>query len=356
MKVLLLAPLPPPAGGISGWTERMVSSHLKNNWGISVVDEKVIEGRTVFGYNSRKRLLVEAKRCYKIWKNLSQKLKSEEDIKVVQSCVPAGITSMMREYVSGIIAKMAGRKFILHFRCTIPNMVLTTKSSKLFEKIVQLSDAVFVLNKASSDFTHKMCPSANVFLIPNFVALNAIKEKHAHNERIKEIVYVGGVIPEKGCSNIIEVAQKRLDIHFTLVGKIGIDTNDLPQNVELTGEVNRNRLDEILERADVFLFLSKFSGEGFSNALAEAMSYGLPCIVTDWAANADMIEDKGGIVVGEDVIADTLDALCKMSSVEVRKVMGNWNMEKVITYYSDQVVTGQYVDAYESLLEEEVRQ
>ena len=68
-------------------------------------------------------------------------------------------------------------------------------------------------------------------------------------------------------------------------------------NVFLVGVLNRSEVMREMSEADVFVFLSKYIGEGFSNALAEAMASGLPCLVSDWAANADMIENKGGIVV-----------------------------------------------------------
>ena len=54
MKVALLSPLPPPSGGIAEWTQRMLVSDLKDDWKLEVVDEKVIEGREVFGEKSKK--------------------------------------------------------------------------------------------------------------------------------------------------------------------------------------------------------------------------------------------------------------------------------------------------------------
>ena len=39
MKTVLLAPTPPPAGGIAKWTMRMLNATLKNGWTVSVVDE-----------------------------------------------------------------------------------------------------------------------------------------------------------------------------------------------------------------------------------------------------------------------------------------------------------------------------
>ena len=46
-KVVLLAPTPPPIGGIASWTNRMLMSKLPDGWQIGVVDEKIIGERTI---------------------------------------------------------------------------------------------------------------------------------------------------------------------------------------------------------------------------------------------------------------------------------------------------------------------
>lgn len=85
MKVVLLAPTPPPAGGIAGWTERMMNAQLKNGWTVSVVDEKVTGKRQVFGEKSKRNLFSEIKRCFKIWSDL----KKNSKIQTQKSCILA---------------------------------------------------------------------------------------------------------------------------------------------------------------------------------------------------------------------------------------------------------------------------
>ena len=57
-KVILLAPTPPPAGGIAGWTVRMLNSKLKNEWKIELVDEKLLGNREAFGDKTKKNYLL----------------------------------------------------------------------------------------------------------------------------------------------------------------------------------------------------------------------------------------------------------------------------------------------------------
>lgn len=348
MKVILLAPTPPPHGGIAGWTKRMMQATLKNRWEVVVVDEKVTGKRDAYN-GTKKNYIEETKRCIRIWRDLRKALQ-DRDAMVVQACIPAGATSMMREIVSAIITKKYKRKFIIHFRCTLPNMVKSKVSLRIFKILTDLSDCVFVLNSTSAEFLLKVNPKKKYELIPNFIETDAIKERTDYNKNIKNLTYVGGVIEEKGCGLIAEVAKCFPDKSFRLVGNVDMDISNFPKNVILLGEKSKDYVQKELASTDVFLFLSRYTGEGFSNALAEAMSYSLPCVVSDWAANADMIENKGGIVLDNYSVRAVEKAINLMEDIEVRKKMGAWNRTKIVNFYSDKVVTDMYVDAYEKLV------
>ena len=348
MKVVLLAPTPPPYGGIAGWTKRMLKANLKHGWNVAVVDEKVTGNRDAYD-GSKKNLVDETKRCFRIWNDLRKALKDKEAV-VVQACIPAGTTSMLREIISAMIVKIHKKKFVVHFRCTLPNMVKTKAALKVFNTLVKLSDCVFVLNSASVEFLKKSNPGKKYELIPNFIEVDEIKKRNIYNEKFEKITYVGGVIEEKGCDMIASVAKKFPEKSFRLVGNVDMNTDDFPSNVVVLGEQSKAFVQKELDETDAFIFLTRFSGEGFSNALAEAMSHSLPCIVSNWAANADMIENKGGIVLENYKVKDVVNAINVMEDKEVRKKMGEWNYQKILLAYSDSVVTNMYVDAYEKII------
>lgn len=356
MKAVLLAPLPPPSGGIASWAKRMETAELKNDWNVVIVNEKVIGGRDIFGSNTKKSILIEIKRCIKIWSDLWHAL-NDGDVRVVHSNIPAGFNGMLREMVCAIISKLKRRKFIIHYRCTIPNMVKDKKNRIIFKMLTDLSDACIVLNSPSKKFTEESSKTP-VYLIPNFVNINETKlEGTTQNTQEKKgkcrVLYVGGVIKEKGCLEIIEAAKEIRDIEFRLVGSIGpdIEKTEISDNVIFCGELDKQGVQTELAQADMFVFMSHFYGEGFSNALAEAMAAGLPCIVSNWAANEDMIENKGGFVVP----LHDIQELCKKIRVladsnEMRHEMGKWNVEKVKQTYLQDQVTSKYVDLYEDIM------
>lgn len=352
-KVVLLAPTPPPAGGIAGWTVRMMNATLKNDWQIVLVDEKVSAGRQVFGNRSKRNLFTEIKRCFRIWGDLKKALKDPE-AKVVHSCIPSMTLSMMREYVCACIAKRRKRKFIIHFRCTVPNTTSGRMGRFLLKRLCNKSDLVMTLNAQTDAFLEKLTKTP-LARIPNFIGKEELLEDRVIRDRIKTVLYVGGVVETKGAFDVLEVAKQFPDIRFRLVGKASSEVEEYAkehriENAVFTGPVDRDGVKKELAEADVFLFLSYFRGEGFSNALAEAMASGLPCIVTDWAANRDMIGSDGGAVVAIRDPKAACNALREMMSPEVRRAQSLTNLRKAREEYIDSVVIDRYVDCYENLL------
>lgn len=349
--VVLLAPTPPPIGGIAQWTVRMMNATLKHGWKVEVVDEKIVGKREVFGDKVKHNIKDEAIRCFNIWNGLRKCLKRQDTL-IVHSCIPANTMPVIRECICAVITKLKHRKFIVHFRCTVPNMVTSSLNRIAVKMLCNLSDCVMVLNHQSKDYI-KTLSKTSVKIIPNFVETNELQHSHVINKDVKRVLYVGGVIEAKGCIDLIEVAKAFPDIEFRFVGNpeaIVKKAASKVKNVVLLGEKDRAGVNEELENADIFAFLSYFKGEGFSNALAEAMAEGLPCLVTDWAANKDMIEDQGGEVVPIRSPQEAANAIKKMLPMEVRQQQSEFNRNKIKTAYASDIVLDQYVDCYESLL------
>ncbi|WP_290828307.1 glycosyltransferase family 4 protein [Exiguobacterium sp.] len=353
MKVILLAPKPPPAGGIAGWTMRMEKAKLINNWKVEVVDEKLIGKREVFGEQSKKSIYNETKRTLKIWLNLFLKARDKE-VKVVHSSIPATRMAMTRELICCYISKVMRKKFIIHYRCTVPYMCTKKIDIFLMKKLSNASDKVFCLNKESQKFIENNTKTESV-LIPNFIDEESIiQHEVVINKNIKNVIYVGGVIKSKGAVDILKVAEKLPYIDFTLIGKASKEIFDMKKtdNITILGEIPLNEVTGELDKADVFLFPSYFEGEGFSNALAEAMARGLPCIVSDWAANSDMIEKNGGIVVDIKKPDQIVKAILHLEKNPQKRVENSaFNINKVKNNYIDRIVTSMYVKEYEKTIQ-----
>jgi glycosyltransferase involved in cell wall biosynthesis len=119
------------------------------------------------------------------------------------------------------------------------------------------------------------------------------------------LVNVGALAPRKGQRYAIEAlaicAEAGVDARLVLVGagpdrpllESAARDSGVEDRVEFAGEQMDPR--PFLEAADLFAFPSR--QEGFSNALIEAMSSGLPVVATDVGGNAEALGKNGGRIV-----------------------------------------------------------
>ena len=259
----------------------------------------------------------------------------------------------MREIVCAKIAKKEGCHFIAHFHCTVPVVVKSKIHLDTLKVFLSLSDAAIVLNEQSKQFLEQIC-NIPVYVIPNFVLDEECASSNGGRRirrKITRVLYAGGITEEKGVYDILRVAHHCADIEFVLAGagSISKEIADMPNNVKLLGPLERSDLALEYEEADAFIFLSHFKSEGFSCALLEAMASGLPCVVTDWAANKEMIDDEGGIVVPCFDPNAVVSALKKIDDPLIRKGQSERNIRVVQEKYSEKVVVGMYSDVYHAV-------
>ena len=151
--------------------------------------------------------------------------------------------------------------------------------------------------------------------------------------------------------------RQRKDVQFLLVGA-DIDERNRPllqwleelglrQHTHLLG--HRDDMAAILASLDLSVCCS-FS-EGFPNVVGEAMSCGVPCLVTDVGASAHVVGDTGAIVPANDQAA--LDhALGKLVALpgEQRRALGERARQRVIQLFSLDAVALQYANLYRDCL------
>jgi glycosyltransferase involved in cell wall biosynthesis len=91
--------------------------------------------------------------------------------------------------------------------------------------------------------------------------------------------------------------------------------------------------------------------EGFSNVVGEAMSCGVPCVVTDVGDSARIVGDTGIVVAPRDpqALANAWRRLISLG-LEGRRALGARARQRVIDQFSLGAVVRQYEDLYDSLL------
>jgi glycosyltransferase involved in cell wall biosynthesis len=123
------------------------------------------------------------------------------------------------------------------------------------------------------------------------------------------VLAVGAIVPRKGYDLLVRAfAELRdLDWHLTIVGDRTrsdqavteldrlITGFALSQQINCTGAVTAERLDDLHRDADLFVQSSWF--EGYGMALADAIAYGLPVIATRTGAAPRIVPPEAGLLV-----------------------------------------------------------
>jgi len=172
--------------------------------------------------------------------------------------------------------------------------------------------------------------------------------------------------PQKDHANFLKAAailrHRHPLVHFLLAGHLVTDENPLLRNlknslglgdcVHFLGE--RTDMPRIMASLDVAVLSSSF-GEGFSNAVGEAMSCGVPCVVTDISDLASIVDNTGMVVPPENpqLLAESIETLLELGSTGLRE-LGIRARQRIIEHFSLDVITKRYEAVYLDVLEKNI--
>lgn len=151
------------------------------------------------------------------------------------------------------------------------------------------------------------------------------------------IAYCGSLSPRKGLHNLIE-AFKRSKINnsqLVILGSKSIskDYNRLlkkisGENIIFYGSVKQNKLTSILSKCHVFVLPS--IADGFGLVVLQAISAGLPVIVSSNVGSSDLIKKYGGGYVFKYNDIDKLTGLIVNFYTNKKDLLSNFNLDQVI--------------------------
>src|SRR5690554_3015250 len=95
LKILLLSPLPPPAGGIASWTQQYLNWSEKNNLNVEIVNTAII-GKRAEKINQKTKIVDEIKRTKDIIKDLKTKINTFKP-QIIHLNTPCGKLGIIRD-------------------------------------------------------------------------------------------------------------------------------------------------------------------------------------------------------------------------------------------------------------------
>ncbi|MDI6751573.1 MAG: glycosyltransferase [bacterium] len=177
----------------------------------------------------------------------------------------------------------------------------------------RFADLIIANSKAGADYhIAKSFPKDKVKIIPNGIDTERFSPSPEARKRIRLewgirederlIGLIGRLDPMKDHATFLRAAsllqKERDNVRFVCVGR---DTTDYKQELQELGLTKQ--LIWIGERSDMpavynalDILCSSSFGEGLSNVVIEAMSCGVPAVVTDVGDSADIVGDTGIVV------------------------------------------------------------
>ncbi len=137
----------------------------------------------------------------------------------------------------------------------------------------------------------------------------------------KSIVTAGRLVPWKGFDVLINLMNDLPDWELTIIGdgpdmgslNLLVKRHKLEERIHLVGSVSREEVFKIYQQAELFILNTSF--ESFSFQVVEAMSVGLPVIVTNVGSLPELVDDgQQGILVEPNNKIQILDAIKKIDS------------------------------------------
>lgn len=362
MKVLLCSPLGGVAGGISRWTEKVLTYYSTlNNCGIVLSHFNTVRKHYVDTDQSKFRRFFYG--TYDSIKEICRfkKYIGNNSFDVIHF-TSSGSVGLLPLSLLINNAKKKHIKVVVHFRFgRIPEVFEKENwEYKLLVKVIKHSDAIIVLDKKSLD-TIKNSGFANVSLCPNPISseiVDYITSSHIKREP-RKVVFAGHIIPSKGVMELIHVSSRISNMSLLLVGWYSQAINEeihkylidkrIADRVRLIGQkTSKETIEEMLSSE---LFVLPSYTEGFPNVVSEAMACGCSIIATNVGAIPEMLDEgtdnQCGYLIRPKNEDDLYDAIHRLlGDEELRNRYGSLAQKKAFQEYTMDRVWAQMVEIW----------
>jgi glycosyltransferase involved in cell wall biosynthesis len=287
-----------------------------------------------------------------------------------------------------VFSKIFGKKIFLHLVLFGGDDPLTVQTGYKFMsarfKLLSLMDGfVSISTPISNSYRMTNLPGKRLCQIPQGVDTNKftpVTEQRKAELRStldvpasqKIVTFVGAIIERKGIDVLLDawvrINAQLKDATLLLVGPDTFDAFEGPDVLRpledfvkrMKAKVNANHLDArfigksntvslYLKTSDVFVLPSRF--EGFGNVVIEAMSCGIPVVVTEMGGLAqDLINDgkEGFIVRDKESLAEKL--LYLLTHDQLRADMGRAARERALKRFDLKEICDKYIALYNGTL------
>ena len=227
--------------------------------------------------------------------------------------------------------------------------------------VIANSSVVISLGGWLSEILMRKCSrDGNVVVIPNGARDSFYQPKNENERREIRVLFLARFAKNKGISILFDAfdeLQRRglLDrFEFTLAGKGPLynfyKSNNRHDNVQLTGFVPDGEIATLYKEHDLFLFPTLY--EGMPTVVLEAMSFGLPIIVTDVGATRELVDDSNGKVISPNSVDELVESLKWFSELTFshRKDLADSSLRKFRESFTWEKIAKRHHDLFKFLV------
>jgi len=217
-----------------------------------------------------------------------------------------------------------------------------------FDCCIKRANFIFSQGKENYSLIESIAPGKRVFYYPNCVTDGFYPHSYPvkSTDRVN-LMYFGRISATKNVDIVIDafmlLAEKHDNVYLDLVGNCPeaayaehirkrINESGYSDRLKLHPACNHDQLKEHLKDKHIYLFPTTEPHEGHSNAMTEAMAWGLLPVATAQGFNRSVVAEAGVIVedLSSDAFANAIDDLIlsgkipSLSKVAYQRVMDNY--------------------------------
>jgi len=238
----------------------------------------------------------------------------------------------------------------------------------------ELDHLVAVSRATGKDFKQIGYSESRISYIPNGVEV-PVQGKIKYN-KVHQVITITRLTQEKGVDVLLrawaEVFRGEKSLKLLIVGYGSLESHlktlstslGIAESVDFVGMAQN--VSKYLEGSDLFVLPSR--SEGMSNALLEAMSYGIPCIATQVGGNDELLGAKderippgkyilvrNGLLVNPDDAKGLIEAILYfIRDQRAREEMGRRARKFIQENYSIDLVAERYLALYQTILSKQL--